>query len=304
MQRSFLFSLIDQLQTHIKTGFVFFVLSCIAYLLVACSTTRHDGPPRWPVDVSQIPNAKPKVEAKSKYGNPPVYNIHGKNYWVMSSSKGYEEKGIASWYGTKFHHHATSNGERYNMLAMTAAHRTLPLPTYVEVTNLKNGRKVIVRINDRGPFANNRIIDLSYAAARKLGMVGHGTAYVDVRAIDPERHREPLQNDFWLASNRKTTTPTPIVKKTQTASLTKKYSTGIYLQVGAFKNRLFAERLKDKLSRLSASPVTIVRRADKNNLYRVEIGPIQDSNTAKRIRQQIGLAGGGEIKTIHRTMEA
>jgi rare lipoprotein A len=112
-----------------------------------------------------------------------TYRVHGKQYHVLSSSKNYEEQGLASWYGRDFQRKRTTSGERYNMYGMTAAHKTLPLSTYVLVTNLFNGKHVVVRVNDRGPFVSNRVIDLSYAAAKKLGMVGMGTARVDVKAI-------------------------------------------------------------------------------------------------------------------------
>lgn len=118
-------------------------------------------------------------------GGPVSYRIYGKKYYVLTSSSKYEEKGVASWYGPRFHRKRTSSGERYNMYAMTAAHKTLPLNTYVRVTNLKTGRHIIVRVNDRGPFVSKRLIDLSYAAAKKLGMVGAGVAPVSVKAIVP-----------------------------------------------------------------------------------------------------------------------
>ncbi len=111
------------------------------------------------------------------------YRVRGKSYHVLSSSRNYQEKGYASWYGKQFHHKRTSSGERYNMYHLTAAHKTLPLATYVKVTNLKNGRHVVVKINDRGPFVSNRLIDLSYAAAKKIGMVGHGLVPVRVVAV-------------------------------------------------------------------------------------------------------------------------
>jgi len=131
------------------------------------------------------PDAVPVREPLSAYGNPPEYEVDGVTYHVMDSAKGYEAEGTASWYGEEFQGRRTSSGEPYDMYAMTAAHRTLPLPTYVEVTNLENGRVVVVRVNDRGPFHADRIIDLSYAAARKLGIVGPGTARVRVRALEP-----------------------------------------------------------------------------------------------------------------------
>jgi rare lipoprotein A len=139
--------------------------------------------PPFPAD--GVPDAVPRVEPRSRYGNPPFYVVFGKRYYVLASSVGYVERGVASWYGPGFHEVNTSTGEPYNMYAMTAAHKTLPLPAYVRVTNLQNGRSIVVRVNDRGPFVGNRIIDLSYTAAYKLDMLRNGTAMVEVRAIDP-----------------------------------------------------------------------------------------------------------------------
>jgi rare lipoprotein A len=132
-----------------------------------------------------VPDAVPRAEPRARNGNPPFYDVFGKRYYVLSSSAGYWERGVASWYGPGFHKERTSIGEPYNMYGMTAAHKTLPLPAYVRVTNLQNGRSVVVRVNDRGPFVGNRIIDLSYTAAAKLDMLRNGTAMVDVRVIDP-----------------------------------------------------------------------------------------------------------------------
>jgi len=132
-----------------------------------------------------VPDAVPRIEPRSRYGNPPFYDVFGKRYYVLSSSVGYWERGVASWYGPGFHKERTSAGEPYDMYGMTAAHKTLPLPAYVRVTNLQNGRSIVVRVNDRGPFVGNRIIDLSYTAAVKLDMLRNGTAFVEVRSIDP-----------------------------------------------------------------------------------------------------------------------
>jgi rare lipoprotein A len=166
-------------------------------LLSSCSHMgRRDGPPNFYVDETKIPNAVPKPECPSKYGNMRVYRVNGKNYYPLRSSKHFSQVGVASWYGTQFHAQRTSSGERYNMLAMTAAHKTLPLPTYVQVTNLKNRRTIIVKVNDRGPFKSNRIIDLSYVAAKKLGMLGRGTATVRVTAIDPYRYKPKTKKRY------------------------------------------------------------------------------------------------------------
>jgi rare lipoprotein A len=149
-----------------------------------------------PPTTQGIPDAVPKVEPRSRYGNPPFYDVFGRRYYVLSSSVAYVERGVASWYGPGFHEVRTSTREPYDMYAMTAAHKTLPLPAYVRVTNLQNGRSVVVRVNDRGPFVGNRIIDLSYTAAAKLDMLRDGTAMVEVRAIDPsapaQNHNAPL----------------------------------------------------------------------------------------------------------------
>jgi rare lipoprotein A len=157
-------------------------------LLVGCGGPRPktDGPPGGSVDFSRIPDALPRVEPLSRYGNRPTYEVLGHTYRTLPSSEGYVERGIASWYGTKFHGRPTSSMEPYDLYAMTAAHRSLPLPSYVEVRNLENGRRVVVKVNDRGPFHPNRIIDLSYAAAGKLGILDKGTGLVELRAIDPQ----------------------------------------------------------------------------------------------------------------------
>lgn len=173
-------------------------LIIITITLSGCSTRvkKKDGPPKHiPPHLLRTPDAIPKVEPLSRYGNrfgkngkTNTYTALRKRYRVMPTSRGYRARGHASWYGTQFHGRKTSNGERYNMFAMTAAHPTLPLPTYAKVTNLENGKSVIVKINDRGPFHGNRLIDLSYVAAAKLGVLGRGTAKVEVESIDPRDH--------------------------------------------------------------------------------------------------------------------
>lgn len=158
-------------------------------LLSGCASQGHRGvaTDEIPPDIARIPDPVPKVEPLARSGNPDSYEVRGKRYFVRHSSQGYTERGLASWYGDPFHGRKTSSGEIYDMRAMSAAHKTLPLPTYARVTNTQNGRSVVVRINDRGPFHGSRVIDLSYVAAVKLGVVRHGTAEVEVRAIDP-RH--------------------------------------------------------------------------------------------------------------------
>jgi peptidoglycan lytic transglycosylase len=256
--------------------FVFF-----AVLLTSCThVSRKDGPPNFYVNETKIPNAVPKAERLSKYGNMKSYRVFGKTYYPMKSSKNYDQIGVASWYGTKFHAQRTSSGERYNMLAMTAAHKTLPLPTYVEVTNLKNQRKIIVKVNDRGPFLSNRIIDLSYVAAKKLDIVGHGTAHVRVQAIDPYRY---ARDRFYLARNK--------FRSMFARNNTRYQHKQVYLHVASFNQRVHAENLKNRLNHLIHSPIKIasVKRRPRN--YAVHIGPIKDVATAEKITNQLKQLG-------------
>ncbi len=169
-------------------------VACIGLALAACGGNKRnksgggyyggDSPPTRTMDYDKIPDAVPRREPRSRYGNNP-YKALGKRYRPMKSAKGFRQKGIASWYGKKFHGRRTSSGETYDMFKMTAAHPTLPLPTYVSVTNLDTKKKIIVKVNDRGPFLHGRIIDLSYAAAQKLGIARKGTGRVLINAIVP-----------------------------------------------------------------------------------------------------------------------
>ncbi len=198
----------------ISTLFVTFLVTLLG--LTACSTppvTRpqttmitnsKDGAPKFAVDVTHLKNAVPKYEPKSYYGNPHSYSAVGKRYYVLETAKGYKKTGVASWYGTKFHGRPTSSREPYDMLAMTAASPNLPIPTYVKVTNLENGKQVVVRVNDRGPFVDDRVMDLSFAAAKKLGYAEKGTAHVTVEAISFEAPSSKIM----LADNKQTGVPT------------------------------------------------------------------------------------------------
>src|SRR5690554_772424 len=169
-------------------------------LLVACSSSpeapsrysqKHDSIPTQLPTAEQLVEPEPKFEARSRGGNK-TYSLFGQTWHILDDISGFHEEGIASWYGEKFHGHLTSNGETYDMYAMSAAHKTLPLPTYVRVTNLENNKNVVVRVNDRGPFHHNRIIDLSYVAAYKLGMLKSGTARVHIEALHPQADNQAL----------------------------------------------------------------------------------------------------------------
>jgi rare lipoprotein A len=227
--------------------------------LVACSVVAHrpappaaqlPPPPPPPADLGATPDAVPRVEPRSAHGNPPFYDVLGQRYFVLASADGYLERGVASWYGPTFHGGSTSSGEPYDMYGMTAAHKTLPLPTYARVTNLRNGKSVVVRINDRGPFVANRLIDLSYTAAARLDMLREGTTLVEVRSLTP---------GVPDVLTRSAESPPP----------------PLYVQAGAFADQQNAERLLERLHAAGladafvASPLT-----GKSRLYRVRLGPV------------------------------
>jgi len=244
------------------------VLAMVLLLSACGSFETQDGAPDRHIDASTLRDAVPKAEPYSKYGNPRSYQVAGKTYYVLADHSGYHERGQASWYGTKFHGRRTSSGEPYDMYAMTAAHKTLPIPSYVEVTNLDNGRKAIVRVNDRGPFIDGRIIDLSYAAAKKLGVYDSGTARVEVRALElsePATGRSPAAN-----SGSGTSEPQ------------------IYLQVGAFSDRLNAEQMLSRLIDLTGKNVLI---NSQQQIYRVRIGPLATEQAARQLATQLSPHG-------------
>ena len=208
-------------------------------------------PPAPPADTGNVPDAVPRVEARSAHGNPPFYDVLGRRYFVLASAEGYVERGVASWYGPGFHSGSTSSGEAYDMYGMTAAHKTLPLPTYARVTNLRNGLSVVVRINDRGPFVANRLIDLSYTAAAKLDMLRGGTAMVEVRVVTPD---DPQSQ----ALTRSSETPSPT----------------LYVQAGAFAVPANAQALLSKLQQAGLANSFVVPPPPGSKIYRVRVGPV------------------------------
>jgi rare lipoprotein A len=269
-----------------------------------------------------VPDAMPRIEPRSRYGNPPFYEVFGKRYYVLSSSVGYWERGVASWYGPGFHKVRTSTGEPYDMYGMTAAHKTLPLPAYVRVTNLQNGRSIVVRVNDRGPFVGNRIIDLSYTAAAKLDMLRNGTALVEVRALDPST---PLPV---LTASASPPVPTPgaqaaggsapvaaaqlpaggsapavatapagvalaaVAPTTVAPVASPPTGAPLFVQAGAFSDPANAQRLADKLRGGSYGKVFV--RDDQiagRRMYRVRIGPVPDVAEFDRVVAALERAG-------------
>ncbi|MGO9424444.1 MAG: septal ring lytic transglycosylase RlpA family protein [Steroidobacteraceae bacterium] len=250
-----------------------------------------------------VPDAVPRVEPRSRYGNPPFYDVFGKRYYVLSSSTAYVERGVASWYGPGFHKIRTSTGEPYDMYGMTAAHKTLPLPAYVRVINLQNGRSVVVRVNDRGPFVDNRIIDLSYTAAAKLDMLRNGTAMVEVRAIDPT---VPAADSTVFASmsvgslistaGAAETAPVPSPATSPAPS----HDATLFVQAGAFSDPANAERLAARLRGGGYGNVFV--RDDwiaGRKMYRVRIGPVPDVPEFDRIVDALARAG---VRDAHLAM--
>jgi rare lipoprotein A len=302
----------------------------VAAGLAACLSTPRQPTPRYtappesvtpPPIPGSVPDAIPRVEPRARNGNPPFYEVFGKRYYVLSSGVGYWERGVASWYGPGFHKVRTSTGEPYDMYGMTAAHKTLPLPAYVRVTNLQNGRSVVVRVNDRGPFVGNRIIDLSYSAAAKLDMLRNGTAMVDIRTIDPSvpppvitaSSGEPapvasappgavlaavapaaVVTNAVAASAAvpSTVTPSGPIAVTPPGSSAAAASPALFVQAGAFSDPANAERLAEKLRGRSYGKVFV--REDQiagRRMYRVRIGPVPGVAEFDRVVAALERAG-------------
>jgi rare lipoprotein A len=243
----------------------------------------NDSTPTQVPDIDKIPEPVPRDEPRSTFGNKSPYSVLGETYRVLPSCKGYDERGLASWYGNKFHGYTTSNFEKYDMYAYSAASKVLPIPCYVRVTNLENGRSAIVRVNDRGPFVANRIIDLSFVAAIKLGVYPKGTAMVEVRGIDPdhpdrpEPRAEPRRGGAVPIAPGKT--PKPL----------------LYLQVGAFADPANAERAAARVraARLGSVAVVAVQVGGKT-LRRVRLGPLRDAGEADALAPRLKALGLGE----------
>ncbi len=238
----------------------------------------QDTPPKERRDVSQLPEPVPKNEPRSRYGNPDTYSVWGKTYRVLPSAEGYQAEGLASWYGQKFHGHRTSSGESFDMYRFTAAHRSLPLPTYARVTNLDNGKSLVVRINDRGPFHEDRIIDLSWAAAVRLGIEQAGTGRVRVETISATPDPSLPASKIPTAVRAAVDSPPP-----NTGSEPR-----LFLQAGAFQDRAAAERMQQSLREQLGLSSEI--RSGKA-LHRVWIGPYTDDQQRQQVRQTMADAG-------------
>lgn len=275
-------------------------------LLVGCGGREirepADGAGR-PLDPRQIEVPEPRPEPRARYGNHSPYTVLGRTYQVLPSARGYRERGLASWYGSKFHGRPTSSGEPFDMYRVSAAHKTLPLPTWVEVTNLRNRRSILVRVNDRGPFVANRIIDLSYAAARELDIVGDGTGLVEVRALtfgeadtgDIMTAAAPVRAPAESLPPADTAAPAPPAGgQTDDAPV-------LYVQVGAFSDRSNAERMHTRLLAADFSDAFIFEDVtEERRLYRVRVGPIPSVEAYDATVARLGALG---IDTVHMIIE-
>ena len=240
-----------------------------AVLLLGSCSVRDSAPANYSKKWDEIPDAVPVSVTQSKYGNPGSYEVFGITYHVMDSSAGFKQRGIASWYGNKFHGERTSSGEDYDMYAMTAAHKTLPIPVFVEVTNHDNGRKAIVKVNDRGPFHEGRIIDLSYAAATKLGVAQSGTANVSIKVLSTKQEESRQRSAAIVES--------PVSDGDK-----------LYVQVAAFSSEENALQHLGTLQGEGFSDVRLHIESKKGKaLYRIRIGPLPSEQVAERVLSQL-----------------
>jgi peptidoglycan lytic transglycosylase len=236
---------------------------------------------------------QPVINApRSERGNPNFYEVLGRRYHVMPSADGFRETGIASWYGRDFHGRSTSSGERYDMFALTAAHKTLPLPTWVEVTNRNNGKRVIVKVNDRGPFVDNRVIDLSYAAALELDMIGTGTAPVVIRALGvpaappPPRFDAAPSSGAIVAANLTPSQPVnAVTEKT-------------FVQIGAFAEEANASRVLAELRRAGLADVHVHAPATAGGVHRVHVGPLTSEREFDLVRGKLRALGFADTHLV------
>ncbi len=243
----------------------------------------NDWGPADEIDMSHVPDAAPRYEIRTIAGNKNPYTILGKTYNLLEDERSYKERGKASWYGYKFNGELTSNGELYNMFSMTAAHKTLPIPSYVRVTNIANNKSVVVRVNDRGPFHDDRIIDLSYAAAQRLGITQVGTGDVEVEIVVPDDDpRPPLR-----AARKTDVNNAPTVQSTGVTATDNVLPPGTYLQIAAFAIEKSAQQFAASVGSKLTYPVIISVVTNPANLFRVRIGPFNDAQALQVAREQL-----------------
>ncbi len=259
-----------------KKAFLKYFLACLigmTVMLTGCGKSHVASDPSYKSHKHASASLPSGKGGYVKRGKP--YKVMGQWYYPLESARNYDQTGTASWYGKKFHGRKTANGERYDMHAMSAAHKTLPLPTMVRVTNLDNGRSVVVRVNDRGPFVKSRIIDLSYAAARSLGYDKKGTAHVRVQALDGNNVSSTRNNPPALSK------PTRQVSNRAVSYPAATQDGGIYVQLGAFSSRSNANQLRQEL--IDAFPSIRIHHKSRPDLYRVRIGPFHEVSETESI---------------------
>ena len=287
------------------------VLLLSLLVLQGCSLLRRGpeappkppaGVPKPPRDLAAIPDAVPQAEPRSRYGNPETYEVFGKKYRVMKSARGHVERGLASWYGPGFHAERTSSGEPYDMYSMTAAHKTLPIPSYVRVTHLGNSRSIVVRVNDRGPFVGNRIIDLSYTAAYKLGMISTGTAPVEIRVLQPGDASSGRATAATPVAPPSAPTPaaTPAPSPAQAVDTPSLGISSRFLQTGSFGSRPNAEAMTRRLAQ-SGIRNAVIREAriGERVVYRVQVGPLDNAVEADDMVERLRLVGVPDARPAH-----
>lgn len=309
-------------------GFLVFFLSMLS--LTGCATTSQDTGAEQSPGQTQQPAAKVESPPPSKKAS--SYVVKGKRYFVKSDAAGHEERGTASWYGKRFHGRRTSSGERYDMYAMTAAHKNLPISSMIQVTNVDNGLSTLVRVNDRGPFHGNRVLDLSYAAASELNMVDKGSAKVTIQVVDPGKPKleKGLQEMFVAASDKarsgneapqdqptSTSSPTesriaataetdilgaPLVAAQPKVNKPKSYDTSsLYLQVGAFENRSNAEELRQALvAKLEEGVLVQADVSNESTPYKVQVGPVDSQDKAQDLSRKLASLGVGNSRVVSR----
>lgn len=257
-----------QLYSRQKQKALPWTLLIFALFLAGCSSPpsgsryelQHDAAPDTAFDMSKIKDLTPVYEPPSRAGNKSPYTVWGKSYEVLSSSVGYKAEGVASWYGKKFHGYHTSNGEVYDMYQLSAAHKSLPLPTYVLVTHLGNGKQVLVRVNDRGPFHDKRVIDLSYAAAARLDMLSSGTAPVRIEAIDPVTWKGGMEGHL------------------------NQLEPPVMVQVAAMSRKETASALGARLEQDTGQTAQIVSaEVNKKVLHKVQLGPVESRSALQKL---------------------
>jgi rare lipoprotein A len=247
---------------------------------------QQDRAPIGTVDIASIPEVVPQPISRTMAGNRSPYSVLGETYHVLPSEAGYNERGVASWYGEKFHGHKTSNGEIFDMYKASAAHKSLPIPSFLRVTNLDNNRSIVVRVNDRGPFHGDRVIDLSYAAAVKLGYAQRGTARVQLESI--------------VATGASRDRTIAVAQASEEDVLRLSTQGDKYLQVGAFAELGTAQQVSSRLREMTSRPVFIrsVNSQSSGVLHRVRIGPVNDPGEINRLSQSVVAANLGSPYTI------